>query len=511
MTKIRWWPAAAILLIAAAFLFWTWSGEAPDRQDQVIATIITLGLAVIGLLLWWFLLSGLPGRIRLLSLAALIGLGIVGIFTLRLREVTGDLIPVLEWRWAGSTPDTAPAAAAPKPISGSNALSSSDFPQFLGPNRNATLPAAGLARDWTAAPPALLWRQPIGAGWSGFVVVEGLAVTGERRGDEEWTSAYELESGVLRWAHKNPVRFEGGVMDGPGPRATPAIINGRVFANDAAGQLDALDLATGELIWSRNFATENEAPMPDYGMSASPLLLDDLVIVMAGGSAGRSLVAYDQQTGELRWSGGNDPAAYSSPLATTLVGTRQVVVLNQVHLAGHDAANGNVLWQAPWPSSTERASQPVVLPGDRLFVSTGYGIGGKLFQIATGSDSSLAADLIWETQRLKAKFTQVVHRDGTLYGLDDGTLVALDLADGERRWKRGRYGHGHILLVGDLLLVQAEQGDVVMVAADPDQHQELGRFPAIEGKSWNTPALAGRHLLVRNATEAACYLLPAKS
>ncbi len=509
--KIRWWPAATILLIAAAYLLWTWSGEAPDRQDQVIATIVTSGLTIIGLLLWWFLLSGLPGRVRLMSLAALIVLGVVGASTLRLREVTGDLIPVLEWRWAASTADSATTATSVAPIASGNSLSADDFPQFLGPDRNATLPAASLARDWTANPPQLLWRQPIGAGWSGFAVVDGLAVTGERRGDEEWTSCYELETGALRWAHKYPVRFDGGVMDGPGPRATPAIGNGRVFAVDAAGQLDALELETGQLVWSRNIITDNEAPLPVYGVSASPLLLDDLVIVMAGGSAGRSLVAYDQLTGERRWSGGNDMASYSSPLTTTLAGRRQVVVINQVYLVGHDATDGSILWRAPWPSNTERASQPVPLPGDRLFVSTGYGIGGKLYQIAAGSDGRLAADVIWETRRLKAKFTQVVHRDGILYGLDDGTLVALDLVDGERRWKRGRYGHGHILLVGDLLLVQTEKGDVVMLAADPEQHQELGRFQAIEGKSWNTPALAGRHLLVRNATEAACYVLPAES
>ncbi|MEM7587666.1 MAG: PQQ-binding-like beta-propeller repeat protein [Acidobacteriota bacterium] len=508
MKNLRWLPAVAILVLAIANLLRVWSGEAPDRQDQVIATYVTVGLSLIALLLWWLLFSRLPGRIRALSLAVMVAIALIGVSTLRLREVTGDLIPVLEWRWASSDADSSAGGAAAGGAPAALADSPS-FPQFLGPDRNATLPPANLARDWSTTPPAQLWRQPIGDGWSGFVIANGLAVTGERRGEEEWTSCYELATGTLRWAHKNPVRFEGGVMDGPGPRATPAIADGRVFALDASGQLDALDLATGELLWTRNIVTEHQAPLPVYGVSASPLLHEGLVIVLAGGAAGHSLVAYDQVTGEPRWMGGGDRAAYSSPLVATLAGREQIVVLNNVNLVGHDAADGSVLWQTPWDGSTERVSQPVVLPNDRLFASTGYGIGGKLYRIAQDAGGAMAAELIWESRRLKAKFTQVVHRDDTLYGLDDGTFVALDVESGERRWKRGRYGHGHVLLVGDLLLVQTEKGEVVMLVADPDQHRELGRFQAIEGKSWNTPALSGRHLLVRNANEAACYLLPA--
>ena len=156
-------------------------------------------------------------------------------------------------------------------------------------------------------------------------------------------------------------------------------------------------------------------------------------------------------------------------------------------------------------------AQPVVLPGDRLFVSTGYGIGSKLLQIEADDSGGLHAELIWESRRLKAKFTQVVHRDGFMYGLDDGVLVSLDLRDGERRWKHGRYGHGQILLVDDLLLVQSERGEVILVAASPERHTELGRFQAVEGMSWATPALAGDLLIVRSEGEAACYRLPTEA
>jgi outer membrane protein assembly factor BamB len=158
----------------------------------------------------------------------------------------------------------------------------------------------------------------------------------------------------------------------------------------------------------------------------------------------------------------------------------------------------------------------VPLPEDRVFVSSGYGIGCKLFQIARDEDNQLKATLVWETPRLKAKFTNVVHRDGYIYGLDDGVLVCLDLANGQRKWKRGRYGHGQVILVDDpeirdengLLLVSAESGDVLLVEVNPNESKELARFPTLASKTWNNPALAGQYLLVRNDREAACYELP---
>jgi outer membrane protein assembly factor BamB len=242
-------------------------------------------------------------------------------------------------------------------------------------------------------------------------------------------------------------------------------------------------------------------------VAASPLVLGDRVIVPAGGPDGRSLVAYEIERGRRVWSGGSHQAAYSSPIATTLAGTDQIVLLNGSHLVGHSAEDGTLLWQFAWPGGTENVSQPVVLPGDRLFVSTGYGVGGKAFRVV-GHGDSIDVELEWESLALKAKFTNVVYRDGYLYGLDDGILACVDAATGERVWKGGRYGHGQILLVDDVLLVQAESGDVVLVRASPDGHDELARLDALDGKTWNPPAIAGHHLLVRNDREAACYELP---
>ncbi|HEX9189142.1 MAG TPA: PQQ-binding-like beta-propeller repeat protein, partial [Vicinamibacteria bacterium] len=382
-----------------------------------------------------------------------------------------------------------------------------DFPQFLGPNRDATLRGVSLARDWQSAAPVALWRQPIGKGWSGFAVANGLAVTLEQRDGKELVAAYDLERGTVRWSHGGGAGFES-VMAGDGPRSTPAIDGGFVYALGVNGVLTALDLASGRLLFEKDVLAENGARRPEHGVASSPLVVDGVVVVLTGGPGGRSLVAYDARTGERRWSGGDDPAAYSSPRVATLAGVRQVVVLSLDSLAGHDIRTGAVLWRDPWPGRAEKVSQPVVLGDDRVFVSMGYGVGGRMVKVARSAGGTWRADLVWETRQLKAKFTQVVAHRGFLYGLDEGVLVCLDPKDGERRWKSGRYGHGQVLLVDDLLLVQAEDGEVVLVEPSPERHVELARFQAVEGRAWATPALVGDLLLVRGDVEAACYRLP---
>ena len=196
-------------------------------------------------------------------------------------------------------------------------------------------------------------------------------------------------------------------------------------------------------------------------------------------------------------------------MLTTLAGTEQIVIFNQGLVTAHEPATGELFWKQPWsPGQAECVSQPLPLPGDKLFVSTAYGIGGKLFQLERNQDGQFNVSLLWETIYLKAKFTTVLHYGGYLYGLDDGIFACLNLTDGKRQWKRGRYGHGQVLLVEDVILVLTESGDVVLIEPNPEALVELTRFTALEGRTWNTPALAAPYLLVRNGREAACYQLP---
>jgi outer membrane protein assembly factor BamB len=550
MVRPRLWPAAAVLVLGALWVGKAWLVGDAVRQWRVVETIVASLVVLLLLVVWLALFSRLPRKTRLAGTAA--ALAAIACFPLffRVRGVTGDLRPIVESRFdrpvalpePPAGPSVAPAEAtagrsgepvpAPPPAAATardTAASAPDdpaqtpaavatpaartpqdltpaFPQFLGPSRDGTIGGPRLARDWTARPPRRLWRQPIGQGWSGFAVAGGIAVTQEQRGDEERVVAYDARSGRPLWSHAERARYET-VIAGVGPRAVPAIEGGRVIAMGATGVLSALELASGARLWSRNVLKETDAALPEWGRSCSPLVVDGRVVVIAGGSGGRRLVAYDAATGERAWSSGEGSASYSSPMLATLAGRRQVVVLNAASVSGHDPATGAVLWEQPFPREQPNVALPLVLGPDRLLVSAGYGVGSKAYRLAE-TGGGVAASLEWESPRLKSKFANLVLHAGYVYGLDDGVLTCLDPANGERRWKAGRHGHGQLLLVAGLLLVQIEQGELVLVEPSPEAYRELARFPVLEGKTWNPPALAGSTLLVRNDREAAAYELP---
>ncbi len=363
-----------------------------------------------------------------------------------------------------------------------------------------------LARDWKLQPPQLIWRRPVGTAWSGFAVVGNFAVTQEQHGEDELVVGYDLSSGKLLWSHAGNAHYNTTIA-GEGPRATPTIVSNRVYALGATGILNCLDLVTGKLIWAKDIIKDNHSRVNGWGMSGSPLIFDKLVVVSAGGPNDRSLVAYEAATGDLIWGGGSDGAGYSSPLPAILAGVAQIVIFNSSGIAAHETSGGKILWEYPWSKENPHVAVPVILPGDRVLVSSGYGIGSELLQVKK-EEGKWSATKLWKSIRLKAKFTNVVYHSGFIYGLDDGILACLDATTGNQKWKDGRYGHGQVILTRDVLLVMAENGDVVLVDPIPEEHRELARFSALNGKTWNPPALAGELLLVRNDKEAACYRLP---
>jgi outer membrane protein assembly factor BamB len=494
-SRIRWWPLPAIAAVVAALLARAWLWDDVIRQVRVLRSYAALLVGAVLLLLWLSFFSRLSRRARL-SAWALLLLGAAACFGLfRYRGLTGDLEPIFEPRFGGRrvTPVSADAAHLGAP--------GRDFPQFLGPERNATI--RGVSLDWEARPPRLVWRQEVGGGWSGFAVSGGVAITQEQQGEKEFVIARELGTGERRWSVLHGKTYVSAIA-GDGPRATPTVTRDRVYALGSRGILMALEFESGDVLWTRD--TLADEAVPKWGAAGSPLLVRELVVV-AGGPEGSSLAAFSSEDGSPVWSAGDDPAAYASPALLSLDGEPQIVAFNAGSVSGHSPGTGAVLWSQPWPRQQPNVVQPLPLPGSQLLVSAGYGVGSKLFRISR-VEGTWRSELVWETPRLKAKFTNMVAHRGLVYGLDDGVLVCLDPDTGKRRWKRGRYGHGQLLLVGDLLLVQAEAGEVVLVEPDPERLIELGRFTAIEGKVWNAPALAGSWLLVRNDREAAAFELP---
>ena len=279
--RIRWRPAWVIVVVALLSLFWVRFVEDTHNQGRNLHTVCICLAAILLLLLWCLFFSRFRWRVRLLVLGVFLATATAAALSLNIHGVTGDLVPILEWRWHKDRPRQRHIGKATLPSSYEPTEQHSmtevpdGYPQFLGPSRNATLPGPVLARDWTARPPQQLWRHPIGAGWSGFAVARGFAVTQEQNGSEEMVVCYNALSGKFIWSHADTARYFT-TLAGEGPRATPTIDGCKVYALGATGILNCLDLQTGELIWSRNIILENGGQLPEWGLSVSPLVLDKI-------------------------------------------------------------------------------------------------------------------------------------------------------------------------------------------------------------------------------------------
>ena len=516
--------AAAVALVRAGWLE-SVVGGVIDGAVRNIITLILAFAAVMSAVLWFLRESGHPASRKRALGFGLAGLVALGLATLRIERVSGDLVPQFRFVWQKS-PDARLARPAVKaPAAGEAApwqAAVSDFPRFLGPAGDGALPATApaLDPDWKSRPPRESWRREMGAGWSGFAVSGSHAVTIEQRGEEEIVTCLALSTGEPEWQVAVKARHQT-VLGGTGPRSTPTIHDGVVYAAGATGWLHAIDGATGTVLWKRDVLADLgiDAAAFDlavaWGRSGSPLVLGDEVVVPGGGPRGDgpvALVAYDRATGERRWTAGADQISYASPAVLSLAGRDFLVLVAEGHVVGFDPATHEELWRFPWPGHSQSdasCSQPVVIGPSRLFVSKGYGIGCAAWDLSRTADGTWTATEAWQNKSaMKTKFTNVVLHDGHLYGLSDGILECIRASDGKRAWKGGRYDQGQLLRAGDLLVVQSEPGDVVLVEATPEAHREVARLAALSDQTWNNPAIAGDLLLVRNAVEAACYRLP---
>lgn len=375
---------------------------------------------------------------------------------------------------------------------------------FRGPHRDGRYDETPILTAWPKRGLMRLWKQPVGGGYASVVVAEGRAFTIEQRRDREVVAAYDINTGRELWTNSWAANFRES-MGGDGPRATPTWHNGLLYAQGAEGELRCLDAATGKVVWSKNILADNGASNLAWAMAASPLIVDEKVIVQPGGSGGRSIVAYHKLTGTPLWKALDDKQAYTSPMLVTLGGRRQVITVSASRAVGLSPEDGALLWEYPWVTEYDvNASQPVVTGPNRFFISAGYGHGGAVVELMP-ADKTFTTRTVWQNMRMKNKFNPSVLHEGHLYGLDEGILTCVDAETGQQKWKGGRYGYGQLLLASGHLVVTTETGDAVLVKATPERHEELAQFSAVDGKTWNVPALAGGRLFVRNTTEMACF------
>ena len=415
---------------------------------------------------------------------------------------------------AGTTAATQPGGQASAPAAGTTSDTAAAhatrnyWTNFRGPNRDGRYDEMAVLTQWPAGGLAPIWKQPIGQGYASFVVADGRAYTIEQRRSQEVVAAYDVGNGRELW--KQAWNAEYTDSTGDGPRATPTWDNGRLYALGATGEFRCLDAKTGSVIWGKNILRENNASNLSWAMAASPLIVDDKVIVLPGGTSGKSVVAYNKMTGAPIWSSQNDTQAYVSPMLVTLAGRRQIVVVSSYRVMGLAPEDGSLLWSQDWDTDMGiNVSQPIIVSANRFFISSGYGKGAALVEVS-GSGKTQTARALWENINMKNKFNSSVLHEGHIYGLDEGILTCLDVNTGVRKWKGGRYGYGQVILASGHLIVSSDSGELALVKATPDQYSEVARFAALEGKTWNYPAIAGGKLLVRNATQMAAYNIAAQ-
>ena len=403
------------------------------------------------------------------------------------------------------TPDT--AAAATGPLAAVVTERAAEWPGFRGASRDGVVRGVRIATDWAATPPVQLWRRPIGPGWSSFSVRGDRLYTQEQRGEEEIVACYKVSTGEPVWMHRDANRFYES-NGGAGPRATPTLSGTRVFSFGATGVLNALDAATGVRAWSRNVATDVTRATPGWGFTSSPIVVGDMVIVAASGT----LAAYETATGSPRWIGPKLLGSYSSPHLATIGGVQQVILLSGSGATGISPADGTLLWESKYEAGAVIVQPAVTDDGDLLVngISMTGGNGIKRISLSRG-DGGWAVAERWSSNGLKPYFNDFVVHEGHAYGFDGNILSSINLQDGKRNWKGGRYGNGQMVLLADqdLLLVISEDGELALVSAATDKFTELARIPALDGKTWNHPVVVGDVLLVRNGEEMAAFRLPA--
>jgi outer membrane protein assembly factor BamB len=519
-----------------------------------VFSVPVLGVALVA---WAAAARGLVGTTRWLTMAGAIALACGTMLVIRTGGVSGEGLSDLHWRWTETpeerllaqaeparVPPPAPAAPAapapaapapaaptapaaltapvgtPQPAPDSTRLRSADsapasagqasprppapeWPSFRGPHRDGIVKGVHIETDWPASAPVEMWRRPIGPGWSSFAVAGDLLYTQEQRGEHEIVSSYRVSTGEPVWQHRDPVRFWES-NGGAGPRATPTLHGGRVYTMGATGVVNALDAATGALLWTRNAATDTGTAVPDWGFAGSPLVVDDVAVVAVSGQ----LAGYDAQTGATRWVGQSGGGGYSSPHLAIIDGVTQVLFLRGARTISVAPSDGTLLWEHVWEPSVSIV-QPAMVDARDVLVNNSDGMGGGgIRRLAITKDATgWHVDARWTTRGLKPYFNDFVVHEGHAFGFDGSILACIDLADGARKWKGGRYGHGQMVLLPDqdLLLVLSEDGELALVKATPDRFTEVARVRALEGKTWNHPVLVGDTLLVRNGEEMAAF------
>ena len=462
---------------------------------------------------WFLFASGFSWKVRVfVSLFVATGL-IAFIMMVQKMEFDGQMTPRVHWVWEPNDEQRLASIRSAPTVGGTDLTQGPlDSPQYRGINGDGAMPVRinveKPVSDWP-----IRWQHAVGGGHAGIAVVGNSAITLEQDGDREHVVCYDRDNGNKRWDYAYAALFnQTEPMGGVGPRSTPTIRDSEVYTLGGTGLLHCLDGRTGTLRWQVNVISDTGSAVPEWGVTASPVVTDKLVIVNAGvnpkDNKKQALAAYDRKNGTRVWANGSAPAAYASPRLVTLLGVPQVLTFDGVGLGGYDPESGAELWRYPWKTDMlMNSAQPVIVGNDRIFVSSEKSNGGAMLSMKIeGNEWKLSEQ--WKTRALSARFSNPVILKDHLYGLSGGSLVCVDASTGQRLWSEGNYGNGQVILAGEHLVITSEKGEVSVANASPAGYESHGRLKVLADRTWNVPTLAGGQLFVRNHREMAMIEVP---
>ncbi len=391
------------------------------------------------------------------------------------------------------------------------AAQAADWPQWRGPQRDGISSETGLFK--AEQPFAEAWRVPLGSGFSGIAIADGRVFTMFAQGQDEFAICLDEQTGAERWRHRTGPYYRE-TQGGDGPRATPTVDGEVVYVLGATGALFALDAARGALIWEKDLVAEFNSEVPRWGFSTSPLVEGNLLLVEAGGVNGNFLVemvvdhraaatvvALDKASGQTVWTALDDKMGYSSPIACTVNGQRQLVFFTAYSLIGLAPTTGQTLWTYPWQTRYDvNAATPVFIPPNRVFISSAYDKGAAVVQI--GADAAI--EEVWRNKEMQNQFSTSVYLQDHLYGFDKTILKCIDARTGAEKWKTRGYGNGSLIAADGHLILLGEKGNLGLAQASPEGFVEKASYPAFDSRCWTAPSLANGRLYLRDESEMVC-------
>jgi len=436
----------------------------------------------------------------------------------RTDGVWGDFSFGFDWRWKPTAEQLADddfrraeKLAVPAEVDSQAllaALEAAPWPHFRGPQGNGAQTGLRFSDDWTAHPPREVWRNRIGPAWSSFAIGADRLFTQEQRLEDEVVSCYDAKTGQPIWSFATPSRFFES-LGGLGPRSTPTLADGSVYALGAEGILVRLNAVDGTLVWKADLkAAAGRSEPPMWGFSGSPCVENGFVVVHAGGKGDKGIIALAVEDGQVAWTAPAGEMSYSSVQKITLLDREYLCLLSNSGAHFLDPATGKTVYDYPFAHQGYRACQAQVIGGDKLLIPAGMGTGTRLVAFSA-TENGLEGKELWTSLDLKPDYNDILVHDGAIYGFDNAIFACIGLEDGKRKWKGGRYAKGQALLLADsgLIVVVSEKGELVLVRATPEKHEELGKIEALGDKTWNHPVVVGDRLYVRNAEEVVCYEL----